>query len=283
MLVNIGRCQTSPMKRRLREQWWNAQRFGMTPVALTQRLRHDGAPRVLCITVPKSGTHLLERAICIHPRLYRPLLPTIHEGNLHDHGGLRTLLPSLRPGQILFAHLPHQLHFDAAVRESEVRALLLVRDPRDIAVSEAHYALARPDVPGHSAIAAAKDTEERIRLVIEGAAGQLAPLATRLERFTGWLESGALMVRFEDLVGPAGGGDDDRQRGALRAIYGHLGVPLGNEDLTRLAGRVFSSTSPTFRRGRVGGWHDEFTPLLRQVFDQEAGWLLDSLGYDPAP
>lgn len=266
-----------------RERWWTAQRFGLTPASAWRRIRGSDAPRILCITIPKSGTHLLERALCLHPALHRARLPTIHEGNLQDHGGLRTMLPCLRPGQVLLAHLPYQPHFDDAVRSHDVRSLLLVRDPRDVAVSEAHYALARPDVPGHAAVAAEPDLAGRIRVVIEGRDGELAPLADRLRRFVGWLESGARLVRFEDLVGPEGGGDLERQCDTLRDVFAHIGLPVTGNELGRLRNRLFSAASPTFRRGRTGGWRDDFTPEIDALFLERAGPLLGTFGYAGDP
>ena len=46
----------------------------------------------------------------------------------------------------------------------------------------------------------------------------------KLDRYGGWLASGALVVRFEDLIGGAGGGDDAAQASAIRSVYTHLGL-----------------------------------------------------------
>lgn len=263
-----------------RDHWWTAGRFGLTPTGLVRRVRNRDEPRILCVTVPKSGTHLLERVICLHPRFYRALLPTIHEGNLDRHGGLWKMLGGLGPGQALFTHLPYKPRFEEAVAGCGARLVFLVRDPRDVAVSEVHYALSRPGIPGHQALRQQPDLHSRLRLVIQGGDG-LLPLAVRLARFEGWLRADPLLVRFEDLVGPEGGGTAEAQLETLQQIFSHLQTPVDGQELIDLRQRVFSEASPTFRRGRIGGWRDDFSPELRELFDREAAPVLSMFGYQP--
>lgn len=245
-----------------------------------RRVRNRDEPRVLCVTVPKSGTHLLERVVCLHPRIYRALVPTVHEGNLDRYGGLWKMLGRLGPGQALFTHLPYKPRFEEAVAGTGARMLFLVRDPRDVAVSEVHYTLSHPETPGHHALRRQPDLHARLRLVIEGGEG-LLPLAARLARFEGWLRADPLLVRFEDLVGPEGGGSAATQMDTLEQIFSHLQVPIDSEQLIDLRQRVFSEASPTFRRGRIGGWRDAFTPELRELFVREASPVLSMFGYQP--
>jgi hypothetical protein len=47
----------------------------------------------------------------------------------------------------------------------------------------------------------------------------------------------------------------------------------------RLSGRLFSSASPTFRRGEIGGWRESFDPALEALFTQEAGNCMEVYGY----
>ena len=47
----------------LARQLWTAQRFGLTPRKLAGRAARAGVPRVLVVSLPKAGTHLVERAV----------------------------------------------------------------------------------------------------------------------------------------------------------------------------------------------------------------------------
>ena len=42
-------------------RWWTLERFGFTPAKLARRAAPGKGPKVFCVSVPKAGTHLLER------------------------------------------------------------------------------------------------------------------------------------------------------------------------------------------------------------------------------
>src|SRR3982751_3014848 len=87
---------------------WTLQRFGLSASKAPSRMRPAGAPRVLCVSIPKAGTHLLERALCLHPRLYRKVVPTVTDDKLRRYGGLDGLLARVKPGQVIVSHLRFQ-------------------------------------------------------------------------------------------------------------------------------------------------------------------------------
>jgi hypothetical protein len=259
--------------------WWTLQRFGMTPAKLARRLVNRSEPAVLCISIPKAGTHLLERAVCLHPRLYRKLLGTQRNATLGD---LRAFVDRLGPGQVAVAHLRFHPEYPPIIADGGVRSLVLVRDPRDIVISLAFYS------PEHARqrrirelLQGIEDPAGRIRIMIEGRPSHGIPsIGERLAHYAGWLDSGALVVRFEDLVGAKGGGDAARQAPAVSAIYRHLGIDDDRALVERVVGRLFSSASPTFRRGAVGSWRRHFGPELEESFRLHAGPHLGLYGYE---
>jgi hypothetical protein len=261
----------------LARNWWTLERFGLSPAKLPHRVLHRSDPRVFVDSVPKSGTHLLERALCLHPRLYRVLVPTLHTTNLRERGGLATVLGRVPAGGILVSHLDYDPALSKILHDAQVRMLLMVRDPRDVAVSEAHYAL-QPAHWMHERFRTVEDAQERIRLIITGT-GPLASLAERVPEHLGWRDAGALLVRFEDLVGPEGGGDLDVQLVTLRQIFEHIGVDADDRLVGHVRDRLFSDRSPTFRRGAIGQWRTAFDEDTAELFEREAGQLLPLLGY----
>jgi sulfotransferase 6B1 len=268
------------LSRELRRRRWTAQRFGFSPGKLLARVTNRDEPRIVCLTVPKSGTHLLERVLCLHPRLYRARVPTLTEVNVATDGGLRARVGALKPGQILIAHLPHRRYWERALVDGGVRMLFLMRDPRDVAVSEAAYVAARADHRHHDLFAGVTDPHERIRIAIEGVPDRLRPLRERLAPYAEWLSvPGVLGVRFEDLVGARGGGDDATQAAVVRAIFHHLGVAIDDDRVARLRAGAVSDSSPTFRRGQIGGWREAFDGDTAAVFNGAAGDLTDLFGY----
>jgi sulfotransferase 6B1 len=259
---------------------WTLERFGLTPSKLSRRIADRGAPRVLCVSIPKAGTHLLERALCLHPRLYRKLLPTITNSSLRRWDGLDGLLAKVRPGEVIASHLRFDPAFPDVVDRRGVAVIFLVRDPRDLVISQANYVSRRSDHRFNRLFAQRTDLRERLELAIAGDPEHgLRSVGERLQVYAGWLRSNALVVRFEDLVGAGGGGDADRQAEAVRAIYRHIGMPIGDAFVTEICGRLFSPESPTFRKGAIGQWRDLFDRELEELFDRTAGGMMRVYGY----
>ncbi|GAH00802.1 unnamed protein product [marine sediment metagenome] len=50
----------------------------------------------MCVSLPKSGTHLLERALCLHPNVYRKFIGTLEDRRLRDKRKLYKMLASLK-------------------------------------------------------------------------------------------------------------------------------------------------------------------------------------------
>lgn len=263
-------------------QTWTLERFGLTPRKLLARAANRREPSILCVSLPKAGTHLLERALCLHPRLYRRVLPTLHDQNIGRWGGLGALLGRLRPGQILISHLHFRSEYPTWLQTTGVRCVFLVRDVRDILVSQAFYIAADPAHYLHDLFAGLPDTQARIRMGITGdPARRLLPLRERLSAFSGWLEASDLVVRYESLIGRAGGGDIEGQRASVRALYQAVGIAPDEARVEDVRARLFSRASPTFRKGTTGQWTQHFTPDLLALLHHEAGTELERYGYDP--
>ena len=91
---------------------------------------------------------------------------------------------------------------------------------------------------------------------------------------------GVLCVRFEDLVGSHGGGDDGRQRTAVAAVAAHVDRPLSSAQAQRVAGGLWSPRSSTFRKGLVGGWRTEVTEAETALIKAVIGDDLIAMGYE---
>jgi hypothetical protein len=266
---------------KVRKRWWDLHRFGLTPDKLAERLVAKPDNRVLAISVPKSGTHLVERILCLCPGYYRRLIRKIHVGNIGEYGDLDVLLPKLGAGQILTAHLYHSEARASAIRTNGVKGLFLYRDPRDVLISSVHY-IARLEKHGyHEAMRDCTTLRERLLMRLKGRPEHnMGPLATMLDGHKGWLAEDVLSIRFEDLIGARGGGDNARQREVIARIWNVLGLPPDPMAIERIAERAFSSVSPTFRKGSTGQWRDVFDDEIRDAFKKYAGWTVIDYGYE---
>jgi hypothetical protein len=262
---------------------WTLQRFGFSPSKSPYRVANPGAPKVVCVSIPKAGTHLIERALCLHPKLYRKVLPTISEENVGRYGGASELLDRMRPGQVVVSHLRFHESYPEELRNRSIRGIFLIRDPHAIVVSQAHYVSRTPGHRHHEFFAAQEGTKARLRIAIAGDREHRVPsIGERLDAFAGWLDAGCLVVRFEDLIGPGGGGDPETQLGIVREIYTFLGLEADDQLPVSVCRRLFSSASPTFRRGSADGWRDIFDPELESLMDEVAGHAMARYGYGRA-
>jgi hypothetical protein len=259
---------------------WTFERFGLTPSKLARRATDRSAPHVFCVSIPKAGTHLLERALCLHPRMYRKLIPTVSDENIEKYRGFEKLLRRIRPGEVVASHLRFATPYPEQLRRSGVSGVFLVRDPHDIVVSQVHYVSKRADHRLHDVFAERDDAREKLRLAIAGDRDRgAASIGERLDYFAGWLDAGCLVLRFEDLVGPGGGGDAERQRASIASLLRHVGLVEEDGTVDAIAKELFSSESPTFRKGSAGGWRSAFDPELERLFDQVVGDRAIPYGY----
>jgi len=252
-------------------------------------------PVYLCNSYPKSGTHLLHQILLKVPGARRwPNVVSVLSlsGYMNTPSHLRWKLGSVPPRSVVRAHLSCNDTVLAIVKSRPCVRYFIYRDPRDIAVSHFHWVMKeKASYLNRIYREHLRSDEERLMASIVGVpiatpfAGNLSspPLFLHLRKWLGWLEDPrTLAVRFEDLVGSRGGGDDDRRAAVIRQILEHAGVSLSQEQLVaKFSDQALDpAESHTFRRGRIGGWREAFTPEHTRVFKATAGDLLVRLGYE---
>jgi hypothetical protein len=175
---------------------------------------------------------------------------------------------------------------------SGIAHVFIYRDLRDVAVSQAHHIM-NPDEVRFTHVAKKVYSylggfDEILAAVIEGM-GPFAGICERWGEYNGWRHSECtLCVRYSDFI------DDPKQVATDVLDHGIRKVEM----LGRLAFRVDEtlynkaienmvaiatnrSLSPTFRKGKVGGWEEEFTEAHKDLFKKHdtEGWLI-KLGFE---
>jgi hypothetical protein len=274
--------------------------------------------RVLVNSVPKSGTNLLSRVLSLYPQIG---FSGVHLGSrsvgcylwrhwgisLHLFDGAREWfgknelpvgvdlphyssknsvhkkLSRVAPGYFATAHLPYSALALELLKELDYRLLIMIRDPRDVVVSLAHYVVRRRNHPLHRVFCALSQ-EERFLAAINGIEVHgicLQELSARFDSVLRWIdETECLVVRFEDLIGKAGGGSDRRQFAQILQIGAFLGLAHDDFDADYIARNAFSSSSMTFRKGQIGSWRDELGSEHVQAIKATVGHQLTALGYE---
>ena len=266
--------------------------------------------RVVANSIPKSGTHLLDRLLVllgfemieggIRPHLvsgrYGPVRRLLRgRGEKVTIGvvspqqvsrrWLARRLSGIPEGGFINAHCLHSPELADLFRREGMKIVCILRDPRDVAVSQMHHIKQRKQHFAHEGYMALPSDRERLMVSIRGGelgGRELQSLERRYRQFLDWeRDGGAVMVRFEDLVGPEGGGSEEAQRLAVGRVAGHLGVPV-EERTIDLVGKNLFGAGRTFRRGQIGGWREEFSAEHERALEETAGPLLVELGYQEA-
>ena len=260
---------------------YDLERFGLTPTKILTRLISDSSrnPRIVTVTMPKSGTNLLQRILILHPSLRRAWLPTLGNRNKEIWSDVQKLLKPVRQGSIISTHFDYDEDLALVLqRELGFKTIFMVRDPRDVVISAIHYIQSWPGHPHKKLISSMGSDKEKILAIINGHS-IIPSISQKIRRFSGWIDKSHL-VRFEDAVGTAGGGDDFTQRESVRNIYKYLDMPLNDKLLNYICGNARSQKTQTFRRGLINEWKNQFDSELTSAFKIQAGQLLIDMGYE---
>jgi hypothetical protein len=235
---------------------------------------------VLVNVFPKAGTHLLLNLVNALPGYQ-------YKGRDIDMGDpLRAVrvISEMGPGDVVKSHLPWRPELQRVISNNGVLMLSLIRDPRDIVVSLVHYLMKHRQHPLHDAYASLGDFNERLYRTITGFEYRgervCRDIGSRLADWEPWLDRKAQILRFEDLVGIRGGGDEDRQRKQIIKTMNYLKIDHGITDPSAIQAQIFDPSAHSFRRGRCGGWREVFDERHKAAFQDCANWALLKYGYE---
>lgn len=268
--------------------------LGIAGYRLYVRLRPaSNGPTVLANSIPKAGTHALMSLLDAIPGMrfsgeHFTFTGADRPGGSNEQSlrELAAMVGRLRPALYMTGHIRHQPDIVATLADAGCRTVVILRDPRAIALSAANYLRSNERHPLHSSILATyPELDDRVHAVITGIPPSVTSpgipgLPQRLDRYIPWLdEPGVLVVRYEDLVGAQGGGEEQRQRVVVRDVLGFLGFPADDGMVGRVTESVYSTASATFRRGQIDSWRHELAPRQVEFVNQACEQQLLRLGY----
>jgi len=251
-----------------------------------QVIGEKAEPRILANSVPKAGTHLLEKCLSLFPGLSDS---GIHVDMNLSPEALRETLGKIESGLFVSGHLPGSRFCIRLLQELGFKTFLIIRDPRDVAVSHFHYVTKSTYHRLHDYYTRLPDDDVRLMASIRGFEEKLTE-KRRIGRhdikeffriFEPWFgEDINYVVRFEALVGPKGGGSRDAQIQEIKRMAEHLDVNMSLAEIEDMAGGIFDQEAATFRKGMIGDWQNHFTSEHTRAFKEVAGQLLIELGYE---
>ena len=268
--------------------------------------------RVFVNSIHKSGTNLVEKLVRLaeFSRTGRSLALSSVEGpwapvrkllrgssNEHDRVAVGLESPAfvrrswltryldIPGGQYVSGHAPFSAALARTLANRDFRVLQIYRDPRSVLVSWANYCVDRSMhwYPFYRYLRRLS-FEDRVLFFLHGGEYRGLPyfgFRQVIQRTAGWLnDPNTLPLRYEDLVGAAGGGDDASQRATLTKALDFIGVPADTTRLSYIQSSLYGGTH-TFRQGRIDGWREVLSAeLAKEIEVACAGSELRELGYD---
>lgn len=237
-------------------------------------------PRVYIATVPKAGTYLLIKTL------------KLMGVDFYGKNGRYDEKTWIQTGQ---AHLMHyvqskDLNQLPEIFSSQNKYIVIYRDPRDFMISYLNW------------VAQAKDRiilAEWRKIPLSEKLSQAINEATpqRFNNFLFWKEhldnfyivqelkrknwDHVLMIKFEDLIGPKGGGSLKKQIEALNQIADFLNLSLSKKAIKKLQKSLWGGTFTfTDHSQKVGQWKAHFTMQHVKAFKSKYNSLLLDLGYE---
>lgn len=276
----------------------------LADIARAKRARLDAPSPSMVNSLPKAGTHLVmkvmeslpgilpvrlhlaaERAHLYPPRAGEPsILAGIVTPTAMSRTWVARTLARLPPGTWIKGHMPYSHAFSDLLSAAGVKMVLVLRDPRDVAVSSAAYLASQPRYPFWADFHPLS-AEDRILASITGLPARngrpaLRNIRERLQSVLPWTREPFVRVsRFERLVGPSGGGSEKAQLQEIRDIAAHVGASLTEARARSIATGLFGGTE-TFRKGQIGGWREVFTERHVAAAKPLLDDLLVELGYE---
>ncbi len=272
--------------------------------------KKKSSPIVMCVTIPKCGTHLLLKCISLFniPRMQFPYnrtnalkpspakwkkLNTLNRFDPPHHykGPLHIPTAGPIPENVLLAfhskirdllsyHLVYSPEAEAFLNKHSKANFLIIRDPRAMLVSMAH--MVKDGWNGEHA-----NVEDIIWDFIDGRQKHFIrwgvtvntgyPLIWELgvtdfyKLYLPWMQKkNFYTVKFENLIGAKGGGSDEQQLQEITNIAKHIGVNASIEQIKAVRDQLFGGTA-TFREGKISGWKQIFTPEMKAAYKAVPG------------
>jgi hypothetical protein len=195
-------------------------------------------------------------------------------------------LERLKPNQFVKAHVGYTTAIVRLAEKHKVTPVVIIRDPRDVVVSQVHYVLSAPSHMLHRAFKELGSHERCLDAAINGGFfGDvlLEDIRTRCLSLDVWLRSSrSIVVRFEDLVGERGGGTAQTQLDAVTKIIRGVGLEKSDAEIQALAENLHGPGSKTFRKGVIGESWKELTKAQLQRMETMLGDIYEQWGYDKA-
>lgn len=253
----------------------------LAPLSLCARiteLPREQPQKIVMLSVPKAGTSLVETAMrLITGRDVKAIVsPALADPKVNPEIALDPEDPNIG-----MHHLFPSFNFIKEDKSGRYIKIIQIRDPRDVLLAKMKWIKLGHWYAPKDFIREFNDQPFNDKLTgLIQFPDEYWSTRVFLRLALEWMkEPDVLVCRFEELVGPQGGGNQERQHAAIAELAKHMGYSLDPEDIERIGKEVFGKGG-TFMKGQIGEWHKYYTEGHKALFKQEMGQELIALGYE---
>lgn len=194
----------------------------------------------------------------------------------------------VKDNEYMLSHIPYSTSMEKLLTDLEWRNIIIIRDPRDQCASMLHKLKIKKNNPASYYLYEILKTDtDRIKAIIDGYDGidntrGMLSLDAMYKSVLDWKGKGNfIFIKFEELIGPKGGGNSERQISTIIKILKHLNYEYyDNDEIVEWIGHHCFGTTDSFWKGQIGNWKNIFDKEVTEIFDNNISHLLDQLGYD---
>lgn len=238
------------------------------------------------VTIPKSGTHLTVKLLNMMTNRSPNSLNSERQNMTHEKFEI-CISNCKKSNQFAYNHTapnafnPYFLEFTEM--HPEYVRLLQIRDLRDLIVSYVYHnnsTVIIEEMGGDYSF------DEKLTHILRLDNSPWAKsIELNIQMAIEWLNiPDVVILRFENLIGPKGGGKANIQKETIQKLAYCLGIQLSEETSNNIKDNLFGNTmgpnlSATFREGQIGSWQKHFTEEHLELFKQNWGHYQHQLGY----
>lgn len=198
------------------------------------------------------------------------------------------IFDTMPDNHLMFGHQMNNEKIMKIIRDKGIITFIIVRDPRDVVISRFYHERSFGkcvrynrfrSIPPQEAIKEVIYHVEgpKVNNVWVDATNEKLNISEYFKSFSMfWRSDYVNVIRFEDLVGPLGGGSQEKQMQTLRFIRNKLG---SSADIEQIASRLFGGPI-TFRKGQIGEWAREMSDENKELVNKVAEDVIKELGYE---
>lgn len=194
----------------------------------------------------------------------------------------------IQDSEYMLSHIPYSAEMEKILLDLKWKNIVIIRDPRDQCASVLHKLKKKKNNPASYHLYENLKTDlDRVKALIDGydcidKSNGMVSLETMYKSVLEWKGKGNfIFIKFEDLIGPNGGGNLDKQKATIIQILKHINYDhFDNNEIVERIGHHCFGTSNSFWKGQIGNWKNVFDKEIAKIFENNISDLLNQLGYE---